>query len=325
MSFTIGIGIVTYNRKTILSDTIDQVRALTRQPNTALVVADDGSSDGTLAMLRDKRVPVITGVNMGIAWNKNRALFLLSHMLGCDAVILLEDDTRPDRPGWEQAWMQAARRWGHVNLAADWMQQHFLSGAGTVDDPIRSAMVTAQCSAYSRAALTFGGYFDPRFKGYGHEHVEHTRRLVRVGYGGTDERVNGEEHVRYYLIKGDVTVVSSKSHYEKAAEERNLLLARSIMGQQGYRSPWGDDIELRQFRSETESAMSDGPDRFRLAQAASGAAHGLAAAQAIGTRQAIAAPQTIAAAQAVTARKDPAAEQGQAAERGFFSRLFYGA
>ena len=62
MSFPVGIGIVTYNRRAILSDTIDQVRAFTRQPNAALVVADDGSSDGTWGMLRDKQVPAITGV-----------------------------------------------------------------------------------------------------------------------------------------------------------------------------------------------------------------------------------------------------------------------
>lgn len=264
MSFTAGIGIITYNRKEILSDTVDQVRALTRQPNAALVVADDGSSDGTLAMLRDKQVSVITGINMGIAWNKNRALFLLSQILGCETVILLEDDTRPDRTGWEAAWITAAQRWGHANFAGDWMQEHFLAGTGTVDDPVRCAMVTAQCSAYSRAALSFGGYFDSRFRGYGHEHVEHSRRLVRVGYGGTDERADGEEYVRYNLIKGDLTVVSSQSYFDKAEEERNLQLARGIMGEEGYRSPWGKDNELRQFRSEIDSAMRDGPERFRL-------------------------------------------------------------
>ena len=83
MSFRVGVGIVSYNRKELVSGTIDQVRALTQQSDTALVVADDGSSDGTLTMLRDKQVPVITGVNMGIAWNKNRALYLLSHVLRC--------------------------------------------------------------------------------------------------------------------------------------------------------------------------------------------------------------------------------------------------
>jgi glycosyltransferase involved in cell wall biosynthesis len=288
MSFAVGIGIVTYNRRAILSDTIDQVRALTRHPNAALVVADDGSTDGTLAMLRDQQVPVITGVNMGIAWNKNRALFMLSHMLECETVILLEDDTQPNRAGWEVLWIEAARRWGHANFAGPWLQEHFLFGAGTVEDPIRSSMITAQCSVYSRAALTFGGYFDPRFQGYGHEHVEHTRRLVRVGYGGSDERIDGKERVLYYLIKGDLTVVSSESYYVAEQEQRNLHLARQLMAQPGYRAPWSNDIELRQFQSEIESAMRDGPERFRLTPA-----------------------------EFQTGR-------GQGPERGFLSRLFYG-
>jgi glycosyltransferase involved in cell wall biosynthesis len=266
MSFPVGIGIVTYNRKAILSDTIDQVRAFTRHPNATLAVADDGSSDGTLAMLRDKQVPVVTGINMGIAWNKNRALFLLSHMLGCETVILLEDDTRPTRAGWEDPLIKAAQRWGHANFASDWMREHFLSGSGTVDDPVRSKMITAQCSVYSRAALTFGGYFDSRFRGYGHEHVEHTHRLVRVGYGGTAIEPEG---VIYYLVSADLTVVSSQSYYNPEQEQQNLGLARQFMAQEGYRAPWGANHELRQFRSEIESAMSDGPERFRLTQGAS--------------------------------------------------------
>lgn len=271
MSFTVGIGIVTYNRKEILSGTIDKVRALTRQSGAALVVADDGSTDGTLAMLRDRQVPVITGVNMGIAWNKNRALFLLSQMLRCQTVILLEDDTQPTRAGWEAEWIAAADRWGHINSATTWMEQHILSGAGTAADPALSRFVTAQCSAYSSTALTFGGYFDSRFRGYGHEHVEHTRRLVRVGYGGTDERRDNEDVVTYFMLKGDIDVVTTPSFRDEAQEERNLQLARGIMGAQGYRAPWGEDREMRQFRSEVESAMSNGPERFRLtAPAASG-------------------------------------------------------
>ena len=264
MSFALGIGIVTYNRRQIVSDTIDRVREFTRQPDTAFVVADDGSSDGTLEMLRERQVPVITGINMGIAWNKNRALFLLSQILGCQTTVLLEDDTRPAKPGWEAPWIAATRRWGHANFAAPWMGEHILSGAGTPDEPMVGKAVTAQCSAYSQDALTYGGYFDPRFRGYGHEHVEHTRRLIRVGYGGTDEIVDGNERVRYFLLNGGLTVVDSQSHMNAAEEERNLQLARSIMGQQGYRSPWGEDRELRQFRSETESSIDGGPERFRL-------------------------------------------------------------
>jgi hypothetical protein len=47
-------------------------------------------------------------------------------------------------------------------------------------------------------------------------------------------------------------------------EQKNLMLARDIMGKQGYRSPWGDDREMRQFRAETDSALSDGTERFRI-------------------------------------------------------------
>jgi glycosyltransferase involved in cell wall biosynthesis len=267
MSFSIGIGIVTYNRKAILSDTIDRVRAYTRQAGAALVVADDGSSDGTLTMLREKQVPVITGVNMGIAWNKNRALFLLSQMLGCETVILLEDDTQPNRAGWESEWLRAARRWGHMNFAGDWMSEYFLSGAGTAEDPVRSNMVTAQCSAYSRNALTFGGYFDSRYQGYGHEHVDHSRRLIRVGYGGTDQQVDGTEQVRYFLLKSDLNVVSCQSYFDQTQIDHNYQVATQSMSEQHYRAPWRDDIQLRQFRSETESAMSDGSERFRLTAA----------------------------------------------------------
>lgn len=264
MHFRVGIGIITYNRRDLVEGVVDQVRALTREPDAALVVADDGSSDGTLEMLRQKQVPVVTGINMGIAWNKNRALFLLSQLLCCQSVILLEDDTRPVGAGWEDQWVMAALRWGHVNYAGEWIREHFLSGSGTADDPVHSKMVTAQCAAYSRTALTYAGFFDPRFKGYGHEHVEHTRRMIRIGFGGTDAVHDGREQVVYKMISSGVAVLSSDSHYRPDDADRNLRLAQQVMGEQAYRMPWGNDRELRQFRAEMDSALGDGPGRFRL-------------------------------------------------------------
>jgi hypothetical protein len=118
--------------------------------------------------------------------------------------------------------------------------------------------------------------------------VEHTYRLLRAGYGGTLERIDGQQRAIYFLIKGDLTVVSSQSYNNKEDEERNLQLARHLMGLEGYRSPWSNDIELRQFRSESGSAMSDGPERFRLTPA------------------------------------EFQASRGQGPERSFLSRLFYG-
>jgi glycosyltransferase involved in cell wall biosynthesis len=264
MSFKLGIGIVTYNRKDIVSETIDRVRAFTRTPDVALVVADDGSRDGTADMLRGKGLPVVTGVNMGNPWNKNRVLFLLSHVLHCDIVILLEDDTMPEKPGWETVWIDATRRWGHVNYAGDWISKHFQSGSGTAEDPVLSAVVTAQCSSFSADALTYGGYFDSRFRGYGHAHVEHSIRLIRLGFGGVNASADGMVPLRYFMVRSALSVVPSQSYFNQVQERRNLDVARQIMGDQTFRAPWRDNAELQQFRSEMDAAAGQGAEHFRM-------------------------------------------------------------
>jgi hypothetical protein len=252
----LGIGIVTYNRKDILADTLDHIMRHTKFPTSAVVVADDGSTDGTLDMLRARQVPTVAGRNMGIAWNKNRVLFALTELLRCDIVILLEDDSYPVRDNWEREWMDAALRWGHVNIAGEWLRSYFVSGAGTAADPILSIRLTAQCAVFSREAILFGGYFDSRFRGYGHEHVEHSRRMVRMGYGGRDQPVEGQLTTLYSLIWGGIEFHPMRNSWFNADEaERNLQLAQQVMMEQTYRAPWQNEIEARQFRDEMRGAF----------------------------------------------------------------------
>jgi glycosyltransferase involved in cell wall biosynthesis len=254
MAIRIGIGIITCNRKDVLVETLARVRAHTRSP-CALAVADDGSEDGTIDLVRSQNVTLVTGQNMGIAWNKNRALFLLGAIVQCDVVILLEDDSYPTRDGWEQDWVLATQRWGHANLAGEWFRDSFLQGTGTVDDPILSTNVSAQCSSFSRAALLFGGYFDSRFRGYGQEHVEHTRRMLRVGYGGTYEDIDGEVKPIYKLLKSSIEVTSPHSFATHADTDRNWMVCRNLLFDETYRMPWRDDAELIQFRAEMAQAL----------------------------------------------------------------------
>ncbi len=253
MAIRVGIGIVTCNRKDVLAETLARVRSHTTSPCT-LAVADDGSTDGTAEMVLSRNVTLVRGRNMGIAWNKNRALFLLSAIEQCDVVILLEDDSFPTKDGWEQEWALAALRWGHVNLAGEWFRDSFLRGTGTVDDPILSTNVSAQCSGFSRTALSYGGYFDPRFRGYGQEHVEHTRRMVRVGYGGSYEEVDGEVRPIYWLINSCIEVTRPASFSNQSDQDRNWLLCRELLFDESYRMPWRDDAELKQFREEMANA-----------------------------------------------------------------------
>jgi glycosyltransferase involved in cell wall biosynthesis len=243
----------------MLRETIRCLRQYTRHADTEFVVADDGSTDGTRTMLEAEAVPVVTGVNMGVAWNKNRVLYLLGQIRRCEVVIMLEDDTMPDRPGWEDAWIEAATSWGHVNYAAPWLADRAVSGQGLPADPFLATEVTAQCAAWTREALDWAGYFDSRFRGYGHEHVEHARRLIRAGYGGTDH-----DRVLFAAIGGGVTVHPAVSHGSADEVARNLGLAHQAMADGSWRAPWRNLAELKQFRSEIDRALAARPAGFAL-------------------------------------------------------------
>ncbi|HUB46249.1 MAG TPA: glycosyltransferase [Acetobacteraceae bacterium] len=248
----LGIGIVTYNREQVLAETLDRVQRHTTHPRVVVAVADDGSTDGTLEMLRTRQVLTVTGRNTGVAWNKNRALFVLFVLQRCDVVILLEDDAYPSRDGWQAEWIEAARRWGHVNVAADWLRESFISGAGTLDDPIISHQLTAQCAVFSREAIIFGGYFDTRFRGYGHEHVEHSWRLMRMGYGGSEWAPDSKKPPLFRMIWGGIAHHATPSVGEAAEwqTERNRVLAQLLLGEHGHRPAFQNEDEARQLRSE---------------------------------------------------------------------------
>lgn len=264
MAGRLGIGIITYNRAQVVEATVEAVRRMTARSDVDLVVADDGSTDDTRDVLARLGVAVITGQNMGIAWNKNRALFVLSRLLDCQTVILLEDDVRPQYFGWEVPWVAAAERWGHANWAAPWMKNLFEEGAGTPEEPYAATAITAQCASFSREALIYGGLFDSRFRGFGHEHVEHTRRLVRVGYGGTEARVDGKERVRYKLIESPLTVIRAGSFLNEEEVARNLKVAHQAMVETSYRAGWLNEAEMRQMRTEVEHMQAMAKDGYAL-------------------------------------------------------------
>jgi glycosyltransferase involved in cell wall biosynthesis len=256
MALRLGIGVVTFNRRAVLEQLLKDLKPKTSHPDYRVVVADDGSTDGTLEMLRTMPgVFTVTGANRGVAWNKNRALYALFELLRCDVVILLEDDVILLQPGWEVPWIASALRWGHVNFTGDLDHFECSSGSGTPDDPYCCKHVTAQAAAFTREAILFGGYFDSRFAGFGHEHVEHTTRLMRAGYGGDLIPVaTGGAIAIFKCIYGHVQHAPQGSYHTAAGVEKNTDVLRTVLEDRTYRSPWCNETEMMLFRDELRSA-----------------------------------------------------------------------
>lgn len=244
----IGLGITTFNRRKILEATLDCIDEFSNL-SSDIFVADDGSTDGTLEFLKNRTdISFLLGKNRGIAWNKNRALFYLAMIRQCDVIILMEDDVQPSRAGWDIEWVLAAAAFGHVNFAPPWFMGHF-GGTGRWHKPYRSAIVSGQCSAFTSEALTYVGYLDTRFGKYGHEHVEHTLRMIRAGYGGS-QLVPKSRESYFLLVNGGLSVSESISSRNEKSLSENATVFEMIWDESIYRQPWRNDEEMMRLRAE---------------------------------------------------------------------------
>jgi glycosyltransferase involved in cell wall biosynthesis len=256
MAVKLGIGVTTFNRCRKLEICVSRVQELTSHP-FHLVVADDGSTDETASVCAQRKILTVTGPNQGIAWNKNRALFFLHQVLGCDVIILIEDDCYPNNPGWEREWITGAEKWGHLNFCGYWFREKALSGTGQLESPFLSASLSGQCAGFSDQALSICGYMDARFKGYGYEHAEHSSRLVRAGFGGEMRRAErGELEPHYYQLAADLTVLSDESYRDEESLDANWTTWTRMHGDPVYRYPWTTKAEFRQFRGEMRSTAA---------------------------------------------------------------------
>jgi glycosyltransferase involved in cell wall biosynthesis len=195
-----GIAICHYHRQNNLEEIIKAVKK-TSVPGTRIVVCDDGSPphdqgnyhtrDNDLhvsEIVKDTGVLLLQGPNLGVAANKNRALWALQD---CHFICILEDDLIPRERGWFEAYETAAV------LST---MHHFCRVQGReVDETVpaftaymQQADLTPIYGPNPRGDLTFltstvlqeVGGFNPLFRGAGHAHGEWSNRVQRAGLIG---------------------------------------------------------------------------------------------------------------------------------------------
>lgn len=207
---TVGLVVVTFNAAAHIDQCLDAVAAQTRRPDR-IVVADNGSTDGTLAIVNraasrlSLAVDVLSlGSNRGFPFANNRAVDRLD---GYDFVALLNPDAFPD-PGWLAALVRAAESEpGCGSFASRLMvagSDGVLDGAGDVfhvsgivwrhghhqpldrvPDALVPRPVFAACAAaalYRRDDWRRAGGFDERFFCYA-EDIDLGFRLQLLGRG----------------------------------------------------------------------------------------------------------------------------------------------
>jgi hypothetical protein len=249
----LGIAVVTYRRQAHMQRLLSAIAEHTHAPHH-VVVAEDGGEDGSVQWCRRHGHTVVSGNNRGVAWNKNRGLFALA-ALACDPLLLLEDDVYPERAGWEREWIEGTRRWHHLAYLTPKVAKHTVAGAGTAGDPWVNPAATAQCLSISAQVHEQVGYFDPRFRGWGHEHAEWTTRIKRAGHGfQAIELPDGRRPKAQLYIAGGLRSAEASSFRDDAQAQRNNTLSAQLRDEPLFRLPWQDAQERSEFLHEQAAA-----------------------------------------------------------------------
>ena len=235
----LGIGIITYERLGGCAAALACVQQYTTCPYR-LVVADDGSTDGTRSYCLRQGVQVVGRSNRGVAHNYNRALWALRE---CDPIILLDSDIWPTEYEWQKRWIDAAAMWGHVNFCFD-----AVCGYGTAADPYLCEHFGCGCCATSAAAFRAVGYQDPRFYGIGFSiaHAEWTFRFEKhLGWKRATENSTPP------CLRHGIRDVPLGTFRDEGEVEESIMVMKEIDSSEPvHRLPWRDQAEQDDFLSD---------------------------------------------------------------------------
>lgn len=123
----IVMSITTWNRCDYLKDCIDSfARTCSNEYDWVLMIADDGSTDGTLEYLDNLQLPHEVHIirNKGrYACGQTNTIFELCQKIGFDFAFKIDDDILFKKRGWDKVYIDAARASGYPHLChRNWQQ-----------------------------------------------------------------------------------------------------------------------------------------------------------------------------------------------------------
>jgi len=188
-------AVTTLNRRQYLQQFISGWKETkSRSANSTLIVADDGSTDGTLEWLTEEldlgeaRLIVIRNNGSGIARQTNSIIDAIINIeQRPDSIFMCNDDIRFRKKGWDDAYYSAMKTSGFDHLVYfndEWKP------ASQTEGSTRSELIVSHCTAREAMGcfytltpelITKLGFFDEdSFPVRGHSHIDYTIRACRV-------------------------------------------------------------------------------------------------------------------------------------------------
>ena len=194
-------AVTTINRKEYLQNFIqDWTNTRDEEKNRTLIVADDGSTDGTLEWLcEDLEIPgtrlvVIRNDSLGIARQTNSILEFVTKMKYPPAAIFMcNDDIRFLQNGWDKEYFNAMRLSGFDHLVyfnPDWKKpshQEYSPSFPALHSSCSAREAMGCFYTLTPNLISQIGFFDEdSFPVRGHSHIDYTIRACRCEANDSD-------------------------------------------------------------------------------------------------------------------------------------------
>jgi len=206
-------AITTYNRIEYLKKTYESwLTTKSPQYNWILIIADDGSTDGTIEYLQNIPCQLILSKRRGIHHQANQILRIAEH-LSFDFAFKFDDDIIFKQPGWDTKFIEASKITGFDHLVfhdLHWKRKQRFR------DTIAHSSGLLECKAWwndtQGAFWTFTprvlqkvGYFDIKNFGLcGLGHRDYTFRCCKAGFNNIKNIFDIKDSNLYLeLIKND--------------------------------------------------------------------------------------------------------------------------
>ena len=160
----------------------------------ALIIADDGSVDGTLSYLDELSIPdcqiiIIRNKNKTIVGQSN-ALMDAARVINFDFGVMCNDDIFFIKPGWDSLYYSAALSSGYGHLVyhnEDWKPAAFNKEKDRLESFVPAIDGMGCFYTFTPRILEEVGYFDVHnFPFRGHSHMDFTQRCCRLGFNELD-------------------------------------------------------------------------------------------------------------------------------------------
>jgi len=225
MKFKIITCVTTYNRINYLSRFFESwKRTKSDKYDHKLIVADDGSTDGTIKFLKgveSEEINVIYNNRLGVAGQTN-SLFSLASSLGFNYGFKSDDDIFFKKSGWDELYINAMNlsKYDHLCYYNEYWR-------GQRRNHINNDFVTAKSCVldcmgcfwtFTPEVIKRVGLFDTKNFGFmGHEHIDYSMRCCRAGFNNRFDFFDAprsSEFIGMYLKK-DGYVPSLKGAEQK--------------------------------------------------------------------------------------------------------------